>query len=150
MNDKIIEIVIFLANQLRLNKKIKDIDLSLLLEEGYSMDEINSAIAWLYSMLETGELIFREKRVFSDSKRIFDKGEKELLDVDSQGYLMILLESGIITESDLDMIIERIRFSGMENLSLDNTKIFVSSLIFGKTNSDILEHFSLDNNKTIH
>jgi uncharacterized protein Smg (DUF494 family) len=150
MNNKIIEIVVFLANHLNSNKKIEDIDFSLLLEQGYSMNEINSAIAWVYSKLETEELLFRDETHFSNSKRIFDKQEKKLLSVDSQGYLMVLLELGIITESELDLIIEKIRFSGMENLSLDDVKIFVSSLIFNKTNPDILEHFTLDNNQTIH
>jgi len=62
----------------------------------------------------------------------------------------MLLELGVITKSDLDIIIEKIRFSGMENINLENTKIFVTSVIFKKTNFDILEYLTLNNNKTVH
>ncbi|MGB9696643.1 MAG: DUF494 family protein [Ignavibacteria bacterium] len=150
MNSKIIELVVFLINQIRSNKELSEIDVALLREEGYTINEINSAIAWVFSKLDTGELLFRDELSLSNSKRFFDCDEKRLLSVESQGYLLMLLESGIITELELDIIIERIRFSGMENLTLDNTKIFVLPIIFNRINSDILEYLALDNNKTIH
>jgi Uncharacterized protein conserved in bacteria len=150
MNNKIIELIVLILNQIRSKKSIIENDFDLLIEEGYTIDEINTAIAWVYSRLNTGELIFQDELSISDSKRFFDLNEKRLLSVDSQGYLIMLLELGVITKSDLDIIIEKIRFSGMENINLENTKIFVTSVIFKKTNFDILEYLTLNNNKTVH
>jgi uncharacterized protein Smg (DUF494 family) len=150
MNNKIIELIVLILNQIRSKKSINENDFDLLIEEGYNIDEINTAIAWVYSRLNTGELIFQDELSISDSKRFFDPNEKRLLSVDSQGYLIMLLELGVITKSDLDIIIEKIRFSGMENINLENTKIFVTSVIFKKTNFDILEYLTLNNNKTVH
>jgi len=150
MNNKIIELIVLILNQIRSKKSINENDFDLLIEEGYTIDEINTSIAWVYSRLNTGELIFQDELSISDSKRFFDPNEKRLLSVDSQGYLIMLLELGVITKSDLDIIIEKIRFSGMENINLENTKIFVTSVIFKKTNFDILEYLTLNNNKTVH
>lgn len=150
MNNKIIELVVFLINKIRSNKELNSTDIALLIEDGYTMDEINSAIVWTFSKLDAGEILFQNELPLSGSKRLFDSDEKKLLSVDSQGFLLMLLELGIISETGLDIAIEKIRFSGMENLDLDNTKIFVASVILNKTNFDILEYLVLDNNKTIH
>lgn len=150
MNNKIIELVVFLINKIRSNKELNSTDIALLIEDGYTMDEISSAIVWTFSKLDAGEILFQNELPLSTSKRLFDSDEKKLLSVDSQGFLLMLLELGIISETGLDIAIEKIRFSGMENLDLDNTKIFVASVILNKTNFDILEYLVLDNNKTIH
>ncbi len=73
-------------------------------EMGYSSDEIGQAL----SLLEVESIVLENlsgpgKR---PSSRIFSSAERNMLDIDAQGWLLAMRSSGAISETQLSLIIE--------------------------------------------
>ena len=151
MQDKIIEIIVYILNEVKESKKLNDIDFSFLVNRGYSDTEINTAFAWIYSKLDQGEKIFKEENKNVKSKRFLHNAEKSILSTEASGYLIMLRELNLLSDADEELILERIMFSGMQKVDLKGMKNFIASLIFDFENkSDILERLVIQNNDTIH
>ncbi len=55
MQERIVEIILFLVNELRSNKRLSDVDVSSLTRDGYTQSEISSAFSWLFERLSVGQ-----------------------------------------------------------------------------------------------
>ncbi len=54
-HDKVLEIIIYILNELKHQKNFNDIDYSVLTKIGYTDSEINTAIAWISSQIQEDE-----------------------------------------------------------------------------------------------
>ncbi len=63
MQERIVEIILFLVSELKSNKQLNDVDVSLLTESGYTQTEISTAFSWLFERMSLGqELVAKDQR----------------------------------------------------------------------------------------
>jgi Smg protein len=151
MQDKVIEIIVYILSEIKEIKQLSEIDVNSLSDKGYSDSEINTAFAWIFSKLDEGELIFKNENESVKSHRIFNKVETKIFSVDAKGYLLMLRELGLLNDLDIDLVIERVLLSGYQKINISELKKFIASFIFNLENkSDILNRIILQNNDTIN
>jgi Smg protein len=151
MQDKVIEIIVYILSEIKEIKQLNDINISSLTDKGYSDSEINTAFAWIFSKLDEGELIFKNETVKTRSHRFFNLVENKIFSVDAKGYLLLLRELGLLNDLDIDLVIERVILSGYQKINILDLKKFISSFILNTENkSDILSRMILQNNDTIN
>lgn len=151
MQEKVIEIIVLILNEMRNSKQINDIDLKKLNKDGYTDAEINTAFAWIFSKIDTGEKILDETTGSSKSHRVFHNAEKNILTTDAMGYLIQMKELGIISDSDKETIIDKIFLAGYQKAGIDEIKLILSTMLFDSDDrSNSVNHLVLQNNETIH
>ncbi|MBI5402524.1 MAG: DUF494 family protein [Ignavibacteriae bacterium] len=151
MQDKIVEIIVYILSEIKEIKQLGDINVESLAERGYSDSEINTAFAWIFSKLDEGELIFSEDQVTSKSHRIFNPVESKIFSTDAKGYLLLMRELGLLNDLDIDLVIEKVILSGYQRINILELKKFIASIIFNLENkSDFLSRMILQNNDTIN
>ncbi|MBS1518704.1 MAG: DUF494 family protein [Bacteroidetes bacterium] len=151
MQEKIFELIVNILNEMRDKKEFNEIDINKYTSEGYTRAEINTAFAWIFSKIESSELIFDEKRKKSKSHRVYHKAEKNLFRREALGYLIQLKELGIISESDEESIIDKLISAGYKDIGTEEIKMIASTMIF--LNSDPENNayrLVLQNNDTIN
>jgi Smg protein len=151
MQDKVVEIIVYILSEIKEIKQLSEINVDTLSEQGYSDSEINTAFAWIYSKLDEGELIFQDEGEVSKSHRLFNPVENRIFTVDAKGYLLLLRELGLLNDLDIDLVIERVLLSGYQRINTSELKKFIATIILNLENkSDILSRMILQNNDTIN
>lgn len=151
MQEKVIEIIVYILSQLGPTKGLADIDLKKLTNEGYTDAEINTAFAWIYSKIEAGEVVLQEKIGSTGSHRFYHPAEKKVLSKGAIGYLIQLKELGILTDGDVENVIDRLISAGYQKAGQAEVKMMVSSMLFGSDEgSEARSKLVLQNNDTIH
>lgn len=131
MHEKVIEIIVYLVSELRNNKRLRDIDLKVLEERGYTSTEISNAFSWLFEKLAGSEENVAVFRAPADrSYRILHEVEKFVITPEAQGYLIQLRELGILSDAAYEHVIDRAMMSGYSSVGLDDIKTIVSSVVF--------------------
>ena len=144
--ERIMEILVFLLAEMRGNKQLTEIDLKPLSQRGFSQTEISTAFSWLFDKIalsgfEESPVVLsasfaddgfaKATRTSQDAPfRIYHEVERSVLSVEAQGYLLQIQELGLITSSDLELIIDRIMMAGVPTASLSDVKELVGIMIF--------------------
>jgi uncharacterized protein Smg (DUF494 family) len=132
MHERIVEIILFLVNELKSNKQLSEVDVSLLSQNGYTQSEISTAFSWLF-------------------ERLSIEAEKMVIHGEAFGYLLQCHELGLLNNSDIETIVERIMAAGFSSVGINEMKSFVAGLLFGFDNpSGGSGNIVLGNNDTIH
>lgn len=151
MHPKIIEIIVYILNEMRNSKQINEIDIKKLNIDGYTDAEINTAFAWIFSKIDSGEKLLHEPSATSKSHRFFHETEKSILTTEAMGFLIQMKELGIITDTDEEMIIDKVISAGYQKADVEEIKLIISSLIFeSEGNAESINRLILQNNETIH
>ncbi|HDL78601.1 MAG TPA: DUF494 family protein, partial [Bacteroidetes bacterium] len=84
--------------------------------------------------------------------RVLHEAEKVVIHPEAHGYLIQLKELGIITQSDMEQIIERAMMLGVSSVTDDDIKSIVVSLLFNSDDADdqLLGRTIMDKNGTIN
>ncbi len=136
MYEKVIEIIVYLMNEIRQNKRLGEIDLSALTQSGYTETEINTALSWLLDKLSPSEAQGSDATSASPhSYRVFHEAEKMSLSVEAQGYLIQLRAFDLLSDADFELVIDRVIRAGFLRAGLPEVKSIVASVMF---NSDEL------------
>jgi len=135
MNERVVEILVYLMSQIRENNGgTEGIDgmSKELLSQGYTENEINAAFSWLFEKIQMDqkEILGESSNELHNSFRVLHEAEKLVIRPQAQGYLIQLKELGIITESDMEQIIERAMMLGVNAVSAEDIKSIVVSLLF--------------------
>jgi len=137
MQEKIIEIIVYLINEMRHNKRLGEIDLRALADRGYTQTEISAAFSWLFDKINFGENVFIEEESNSPhSHRILHEVEKMIISPEAYGYLIQLREIGLIDEADIELIIDRIMVAGFSKVTVEDMKTVVAAVMFDFDDSD--------------
>ena len=141
--ERIMEIVFFLLSEIKENKPLADIDLKPLSSRGFSELEISTAFSWILDKFSEGvddpillSIPFGTKRSLLGSQnsgksfRIYHEAERSVISSDARGFLMQMLELGILSDADIEFVVDRIMLSGVPSASLDEVKEFVSGMLF--------------------
>ncbi|MCX6121547.1 MAG: DUF494 family protein [Ignavibacteriales bacterium] len=142
------EIILFLVNELRSNKRLNDVDVSSLTRDGYTQSEISSAFSWLFERLSVGKSITDVTSGSSTSHRILNDAEKMVVGLQAYGYLIQCQQLGLLNNVDVETIIERIMMAGFAAVGLPEMKSFVAGYLFDMESSN--GQISLGTNDTIH
>ncbi len=130
MQEKIVEILVYLIGELRNNIPINDIDLSVLSKKGYSTTEISTAFNWLFEKIADGENIITDTAQSSPhSHRVLHDVERAVINTEAYGYMIQLRELGLITDMDIEVLIDRIMMSGYTAIELNEVKTMVAQLM---------------------
>ncbi|MHB1048889.1 MAG: DUF494 family protein [Bacteroidota bacterium] len=130
MQEKIVEILIYLIGEIRKNTPITDIDLSVLSQRGYSTTEISTAFNWLFEKISHGENIVTETgEISSTSHRVLHEAERMVITAEAYGYMIQLRELGLISDMDIEVIIDRIMMSGYPTVDGEEIKSHVAALL---------------------
>jgi uncharacterized protein Smg (DUF494 family) len=133
MQERIIEIIVYLVNEMRNNKSLGEIDVKVLEEGGFTQAEISSAFSWLFDKLAvSNQVLPHVDHQVNRSYRILHEVEKMVITPEAQGYLIQLRELGILDDVTLETVIDRAMMSGYSKIGLDETRIIVASLVFEK------------------
>jgi uncharacterized protein Smg (DUF494 family) len=133
MQERIIEIIVYLVNEMRNNRSLGEIDVKVLEEGGYTQAEISSAFSWLFDRLAVSDQILPHvERQIERSYRILHEVEKMVITPEAQGYLIQLRELGLLNDAMLETIIDRAMMSGYTEIGLNETRVIVASLVFEK------------------
>jgi Smg protein len=148
MQERIVEILLYLVNELRSNKRLSDVDVSSLTRDGYTQSEISSAFSWLFERLTLGKSITDVSSGASTSYRMLNDIEKMVIESQAFGYLIQCRQLGLLSTPDIETIIERIMMAGFSTVGLPEMKSFVAGYLFDLEGSN--GQVSLGMNDTIH
>lgn len=152
MQEKIVEIIVYIIKEMQDNKELGDINLNELADYGYTETEISTALSWVIDKISLGESVFlAAKRDARASHRIFHEAEKMVINPEAQGYILLLRELGVVDEMDMEMIIERVMLSGFQRADLKNIKSIIASVMFDRDEGNAPgSRFMLTSHDTIH
>ncbi len=152
MQEKIVEIIVFLIHEMRHDKRLGEIDLSILSEHGYTDNEISTAFSWLFDKINLGENLLSEEKIFSDhSHRILHDSERGVITPDAHGYLIQLRELGLLDDMEVELAIDRIMMAGFGSVGVPEMKTIAASIMFDYDDSDrVGSRLMLNSKDTIH
>ena len=152
MKEKIVEIIVYLMSELRNNTPLNEIDLSVLTNSGYTPTEISTAFSWLYEKIDVAENLPAEvARRSAHSRRVLHDAERLVITPDAFGYLVQLREIGLVTEMDIEAVIDRIMMAGYMSVGIPEIKTLVAALMLESDDSyNTGSRVMLNSKDTIH
>ncbi len=99
---------------------------------GFHQDEIYKALIWLEKLaaLQDTDAYPYFSRETSRSFRIYTEEEKQLLDVECQGFLMFLEQVNLLDFTTREMVIDRVMELDTKFFSIDDLKWVVLMVLF--------------------
>jgi uncharacterized protein Smg (DUF494 family) len=131
MYERVVEIILFLMNELRSKKQLSDVDVSMLSRNGYTQSEISTAFSWLFDRIAVGEEILPPQPGGSGSHRVLHDIERMVIAPEAYGYLLQFLHLGLLKGDDVEAVIERLMAAGLSSVGLAEMKSFVAGYLFG-------------------
>jgi uncharacterized protein Smg (DUF494 family) len=138
-NGRILEIITLLLAEMGGRRELADVDTRKLYDKGYSDVEVSTAVTWLMDKLALSSMqvqLFQSGPKYNpnlpprDQFRTFHEVEQSMFSVDSQGYLLQLRELGLLSDGELEMIIDRVWFFGGQNIALESLREIAAQVIF--------------------
>jgi Smg protein len=103
-----------------------------LLEAGFPGKEVSRAFEWLESLAEQQPIGSSS----SPSFRVFSHQEKSRLDTDCRGFLMFLEQSGILSSTSRELVIDRLMALHDDPITLENLKWVVLMILFSQPSEE--------------
>ena len=157
MNERLVEILIFLMQEIQHNRKGMDQLDGLskeLREQGYTENEINAAFSWLFERIEAqkDDVFLKDQGAGEGSFRVLHEVEKMVLSPKAYGYILQLRELGLITQAEMEQIIERAMMLGVPQIDIEDVKSIVASIFFNGEDSEFpqLGKSILDTDGIVH
>jgi uncharacterized protein Smg (DUF494 family) len=147
MLSRLMDLVVLVAELAQDNdKSFKELDQELMMR-GYSPEEIERAVFWYTSR---GEVLDEEQLELHGrhSHRVLSEWERLSLCTECYGYLLRLLNLGIVDGEQFEKIIARAIPVGPEKIELNDVKAIACSVIFnrepGELEDDLVDFFDED------
>ena len=151
MHERIVEILMFLVSELKTNKQLNDIDVSFLTKSGYTQSEISTAFSWLFERMSVGQHVVPSGPQSETSFRFLNETEKMVINPEAFGYLLQSCQLGLLRNSDLEIIIDRIMAAGFSNIGVPEIKSFVAGILSDSLGRNgVGNQISLESDDTIH
>ena len=134
MMSRLMDLVVLVTQLVRDNDKtFKEIDKELILK-GYSAEEIEQVRFWMSANATgAGHTIPAQKNVV----RVLNKWEQMSLSTESYGYLLQLMNLGIIDLDQFERIMTRVIPVGSEKIPLSEVKAIASAVVFDQFEREI-------------
>jgi uncharacterized protein Smg (DUF494 family) len=146
MQERIIEIIVYLLTELQQDWNQKDrTDLTSVLQlKGYTDVEINLAFSWIFKHLQKPVVDrFNNRNMPDQDLSDVPDIEQLVISPDAYGYLLQLIHLGIMKDHEMDIFVERALAFGKDDISVDDLKSIVASIIFDIDNHTSFNGYSL-------
>lgn len=152
MQERIVEIIVYLIHEMQTDKRLGEIDLRVLSDKGYTQNEISTAFSWLFDKIHLGDNILSEgSRRLPHSHRVLHESERSVITPEAHGYLLQLRELRLLDDMDIELAIDRIMMAGFGSVGIDEMKSVIASIIFDYDDSNrIGSRLMLNSKDTIH
>lgn len=151
MQERIIEIIIFVISLLKENQQISPGDIAELEKLGYTGAEISTAFSWLADRLEFSEEGFHDSFSSELSFRTLHDAERDLFAPEAWGEVVQMRTLGIINNEQIENLIERAAMTGYANLQADQVKQMIAGILFRfDPEAGFGNRFMLNGSDTIH
>ncbi|MDZ7268531.1 MAG: DUF494 domain-containing protein [candidate division KSB1 bacterium] len=140
MNERVVEILVYIMSEIR-GKKSNPERLELisrdLLQRGYSPSEISFAFSWLFERYsgESEELLYTASTTRPGAVRILHEAERAVLSTEAYGYLLQLKQLRLLSDLELEQVIERALMTGAATITLADIKTLVAGHWFNAEGS---------------
>ncbi|MCD6098679.1 DUF494 family protein [bacterium] len=137
LNGKLFDLIVYLAENS--TEPVKPTDQQLLKQfedKGFTDSEINYAITWFNKHIKGGA---KQRKRFS--VRVLSREEKQLFTPEAQGYILRLLELGVITREQFELIVARAEMGENERIDLETLKTIVSYMVLEGSYPDEFDGF---------
>ncbi|MEP7236123.1 MAG: DUF494 family protein [Ignavibacteriota bacterium] len=133
---RVMEIILFLVGEMRRNKQLGEIDLGKLADRGYTETEVSTAFSWLFDKMS---LSVTQSNVTQLPKhmaagtapfRIYHELEQSFLSAEARGYLIQLRELGLLSDSEMELLIDRLWFAGSAEVGMESVRDLATAIIF--------------------
>lgn len=144
--NSILDLIIYLARQLSLGQSITDIKQDGL--KGYNYAQVSAAYSWIMQKHPT----VTEKTSHHNIKshRVLHFAERMLISAPAYGYLLEMVNIGLLDNKSMENIIERIMFHSTEPIDLAKMKQMVENYLL-ENDSMFKNHTSmLRGNETVN
>ncbi len=102
-----------------------------LLNAGFPQDEINNAFVWLDGLAAQHEQMI-DRAPAPQSTRLYHEAESERLDLDCQGFLIYLEQTGVITATVRELIIDRVMALDEDDIDIERLKWVTLMVLFNQ------------------
>lgn len=103
-----------------------------LVEAGFAHNEVNKAFEWLESLTHQQDIVSA-----APSFRVFSREESEKLDIESRGLLIFLEQTGILSPTSRELVINRLMAFNEEEISIENLKWVILVILFSRPDEEI-------------
>lgn len=145
MQERIIEIIVYLLSELQQERKHKDkVNLTNdLMLKGYTEIEINLAFSWIFNHLKKTSTDYdgygADLPLELDD---FPEIDKLVISSDAYGFLIQLIQLGVIKDLELEILVERALAYGKDDLNVDDLKSIVASILFDLDNRSTFDGYT--------
>ena len=101
-------------------------------EAGFRTTEITKAIDWLGALASQQKSPSNHLPLNKRSLRIYSQQEVKKLDVDCQGFLLFLEQTGILDQEARELVIDRVMALETEEIDLDQLKWVILMVLFNQ------------------
>ncbi len=134
MNERVLEIVVFMVSRLRgaVGEVSHYNELAIDLQSrGFTEREINLACSWMFDRYGNDVTSSsKSSRAWESSVRILSPRERIALSSRAVGYLIQLVKLGILRATDFEEVVEACAQSGRHAMCIDEMKSIVSGALF--------------------
>jgi uncharacterized protein Smg (DUF494 family) len=126
MRSNLVDLIVLLARHVRMGENLADIkDDSL---KKYDKSEISAAYSWILQQYPA----IKKKDIPNPEAyhRVLHFAERLLISPEAYGYLLELVNIGLIDSKALEGIIERVMFHSSERIGIDKIKRIVATTLF--------------------
>lgn len=153
MQNNVIDIIIHLIRNIEVGKHLGEVNIDQL--KGYNRAEISAAYSWIIQKKESGELdiILNRHKKGTDKTaphRVLHIAERMMITPEAYGYLLELLNFGLLDHVSMERIIESVMLQATERITLEKMKTVVANIFFEKENSSFNSSFLLKGNESIN
>jgi uncharacterized protein Smg (DUF494 family) len=135
MDEKLAEIIIAVVDRLVDKEASSETVASItefLVGEGYTVGEINNAFMYLYHSID--ERFFDEGKIMlgmshKGTVRVLNDFERSLISPEAYGYILQLSQLGLLTDLQVEEVIERAIYYCSDKVELNDLKQIVPSII---------------------
>lgn len=154
MGERLIEIIVYLLQEFQqhqVNENYTDLSKELI-SLGYSENEINTAFAWIFNHMQNLSSNDTDGFQYKEgSNRVLHDVEKLVLQPDAYGYILQLRHLDLLSDYDIEVVIDRALSLGTPTITADDIKSIAATIVFGgDSNSAHDGFFYISGSNTVH
>jgi len=151
MQERIIEIIVFLLSELKRTHSLNSINTEELSRRGYTTAEISTAFSWIadkFALFPSGSIADDFSSV--SSYRVLHSVENELIPQDVWGEIVEYQSLGLISNAQIEDIINRTIIAGIGKLTSQMLKRMIAMQFTNTGNNIFLGNILLSGNETVN
>jgi uncharacterized protein Smg (DUF494 family) len=146
MRNNLVDLIVLMARKVRLGESLNEIKDDTLSK--YNKSEISAAYSWIIQKYPGNTT--SSKSEADNYHRVLHYAERMLISPEAHGYLLELVTIGILDQSSMEGIIEKVMFHSTESIGLEKIKSMVQEHLFENLNSEKIRSSFLRGNESVN